>query len=286
MTQTPEFVGAHPIFAQTIRSRWSALWMMNYRSDGRSRTYNQARSVELITPATFAAAGHALEAELALHVVGLVDELQRLRPDLPPDMASWVLLESGSFDFSRLAAMAGTDLTRLQEQKLSVDAATRILDTLEGRTTDEPDTRWTVRGDGSMLSLDEGASAPYHGLPGGAFLSPELLTDLLGPFGAHLDLNLTRLSDREVPAGPTYATYEGSGSLVLTSGEGGPDIHLALAGVEVWIDVTEPGQTFLHRLAFTAPSSPQILEGRRHFEGVAWEDDLRLDILYLAVRAE
>jgi hypothetical protein len=277
MVQQSALAAVHPAFEQPICSRWLLAWSAQWTAEVtrgdegvrvQSRTFDHARSVELMLPADLGNLEQPMDPALSPAVVALAGQLASLQPDGLEDAPASVLLQSESFDLGEVYALVGAAPDAIEGRAVSVDATGQVRRDLEGATETVPadgvDWAWLF---GTLPSAPDGAGpvavpATAHLLPG------FLLGDALDGFSATLVLPVVQDG--------TDATR---GSLRLMPADRSVELSVLLGGLQV---SREQGHGPVRHLAFSAALPAGVMETSARFAGVAWEGDLRLEVLYVA----
>ena len=312
MRQTTALKAYHPIFAGEIKSRWIVPWTTRFRAevlrnDGRTirerRTFEEVRSVELMAPAELAALTYDLDPKINKLITRLATRLRQAYPGNPASEAMGALIRSQDFNYAEIARLTGIDERILSRQEAVVAAAATILDQFEGKSVEvslkEGRTEWVYAPDlpkplvkalGRIHSLIDYSALPSPSLAVGErtvlsglvineMLPPDLVREVLGDFDTSLTLELTRGADREEEGRKTHR-FDGDGRLELRQLDGNAFAELRVERAELWIDVTDPTNRYLHRLELSMPLATEILASHSRFRKVAWEGDLVLAVRY------
>lgn len=281
MVQQSSLGEVHALFNQPIRSRWVFAWSAQWTAevahvDDRphlsSRTFDHARSVELMFPADLEVPEGPIDPALSPAVVSLASRLVGLQPEGFDAKPSSVLLQSESFNLGEVFALAGIDPASVERREISVDATGKVLTEFEGETVSSAD-----GGVGSAWLFGEtlyGATDDPMHVVGDAYadvLPGVLVREFMGDTKASFEIEV-----RE-------ATVGRDGNVA-----GAKQAHLLLppAGVlwdlESVVLLLAPDRTHVRQLSFSADLPGEFLQGNPRFADVTWEADLRLDVLYVA----
>lgn len=300
-----------PIFEGEIRSLWVAPWSVHFtsevlRNDGvvieERRTFEEVRSVELLTPARLTRLQYELGPEVNQAILGVAAALAEMTwgASLPVGMA---MVKAQDLDYASVSRLTGIDEQVLARQEGMVVGAARILDEFEGKTVDlriqDGRVQWVDAPDlprrlvttlGRVHSLIDYTALPAPTLAVGEetvlsdlivneLFPPDLTAELFGDYDVQMTLTLVRLPDR-TEAERTFARFEGSGMLHLLHADGNVSARLAIEQASLLVDRTAPDNQFLHRLELATPVQAHFIERQARFRRMQWDGDLSLRLLY------
>ncbi len=310
MRQTTSLQAYHPIFKGDILSTWLSPWSCRFtaevlRNDGtfieERRTFEEVRSVELMTPAELSDLTYELDPKINNTISRLAARLREAYP--PVGQAMGALIKSQDFDYAEVAKLTGIDRKILAGPETSVVGAAKILDDFEGKSIEvsfeNGRARWAYGPElppkvietlGRVHSLLDYSALPHPELGIGEtttlsdlvineMLPPELLNEVLGDLDTSLSLDLTRIADKTVGE-RMFTRFEGDGTIRLLQLDGNLYGRLNVQEAILWLDVTDSGNRYLHRLEIVTPVESRLLQKHSRFKEVTWEGDLTLDMVY------
>lgn len=311
MTQQAKVDVYLPVFEGEIRSLWVAPWSVHFkaevlRNDGHiveeRRTFEEVRSVELLTPARLTRLQYELGPEVNKAILGVAATLADLTggASVPLGMA---MIKSQDLDYAAVSRLTGIDEHVLARQEGMLVGAARILDEFEGKTVDlrmqDGRVQWVYAPDlprkvvttlgrvQSLLdytalpspSLEVGEQTNLTDLPLHEVFPAELTSEWFGDYNIQLSLTLVRLPDETVEQ-RTLARFDGTGMLDLLHADGNVYAKLAVESATLLVDHTAPDNRFLHQIELATPLEAGFVQKQSRFREVKWDGDLNLRLLY------